>query len=632
MATPIDELKILVTAEVSSAIANLNKTEQATQKTGTSFKGLAMQIAGYTSVAGLAVSAGKAVIQGISQLAKESVTLAMGFESAKIQWGVLLGDMEDGAQMFSKIQALAAKTPLSFESVEGGARTLKQFGLATVDILPTIKMLGDVSMGNAEKLRGLSIVYGQVMSTGRLMGQDLLQLINQGFNPLKYISDKTGESMAELKKRMEKGGVSAQEVADAFKAATSEGGQFFGMMDKTAESASGRWSTALDNWKVGLASIGNRLLPAITEGLEQVSLTMSDLALVGTVDDIVKGKIKDYETITAAFQRSQEILARPDESGLGWLNVAKIKSSYETLTSLQSKARVEEELRLKALEGVARVEAIIAKEKEDEAKAQAHLNELMEEGAIWGDPRFYSDKAQGILEYKDALAQAAKAFETMLLPQTVAALTAFEDMGLVTGTLADSNAELAANAFDFYNNLNTGIDFGIAKTEELTELQKELNELMLAGAVSTLEAFGAALVTGEEGWKGFAKAGLNAVAAVIEALAAAEVAKGIAALASVVGAAAAPGYFAAGAGLYVAAGAIKAIPMAEGGAGITNGPTMFFAEKAGEPFAFGGTNNKRGMSIGGGVTINQYVAGSIWRENDLKRMAVGAVAGAGRGY
>ena len=68
-------------------------------------------------------------------------------------------------------------------------------------------------------------------ASGRLMGQDLLQMINAGFNPLSEISRKTGKSIGVLKEEMEKGKISAEMVTQAFYSATQAGGQFHGMTD-----------------------------------------------------------------------------------------------------------------------------------------------------------------------------------------------------------------------------------------------------------------------------------------------------------------------------------------------------------------------------------------------------------------
>lgn len=238
------------------------------QKAEVSFASLAKQIAGFTTLADLAVRGAQAFIQKTKELAAESISLAAGFEKSCMTWGVLVGDMDKGKRVFDDLYAFASKTPLSFEGINQAATTLKAYGVATEDLIPTMKMLGDVAMGDNAKLDSVARAFGQIMSTGRLMGQDLLQLINQGFNPLQIISQKTGEDMITLKARMEKGGISAEEVAEAFKTATSEGGLFYKMMDKTAETTAGKLSTAMDNFKSQLAEIGERFLPAVNAALD----------------------------------------------------------------------------------------------------------------------------------------------------------------------------------------------------------------------------------------------------------------------------------------------------------------------------------------------------------------------------
>src|SRR5690606_25401177 len=94
------------------------------------------------------------------------------------------------------------------------------------------KAIGDIAMGDANKMNSLTLAYSQMTSTGKLMGQDLLQMINAGFNPLNEISKKTGKSIGDLKKEMEQGKISANMVEKAFIGATSEGGQFYMMAEK----------------------------------------------------------------------------------------------------------------------------------------------------------------------------------------------------------------------------------------------------------------------------------------------------------------------------------------------------------------------------------------------------------------
>lgn len=191
------------------------------------------------------------------QTVKALFQMGVDAEQTNTKFQVLLGSTEKAGKMIGELTKYADKTPYSFKGLQQGAETMLGFGIAEEKILPSMKMLGDVAMGNDEKLSGLSLVYSQIMSTGRLMGQDLLQLINQGFNPLQVISEKTGISMGDLKKKMEDGAISSDMVSEAFRIATSEGGRYHGMTEKMAETAGGKWSTMMDAFqgvsrKVGL--------------------------------------------------------------------------------------------------------------------------------------------------------------------------------------------------------------------------------------------------------------------------------------------------------------------------------------------------------------------------------------------
>jgi tape measure domain-containing protein len=158
--------------------------------------------------------------------------------------------------MIKQIREFAAATPFETQDLEQATSTMLGFGIAAEDIMPNIKMLGDVSGGNADKFSRITYAFSQISATGRLMGQDLLQLINAGFNPLQSISEKTGIKLSVLKKKMEDGAISAEMVKGAFQMETSEGGRFFGMMEKQSQTLAGRMGTLVDNIKMVGLSMG----------------------------------------------------------------------------------------------------------------------------------------------------------------------------------------------------------------------------------------------------------------------------------------------------------------------------------------------------------------------------------------
>jgi tape measure domain-containing protein len=104
-------------------------------------------------------------------------------------------------------------------------------------------MLADASGGVNERFQRLTYSFGQTAAMGRLNGIELKEMVMAGFNPLMEISKRTGESMESLKDKMAKGLITFQDVTEAYKMATSEGGRFYGMMNRQSQTVTGLEST-----------------------------------------------------------------------------------------------------------------------------------------------------------------------------------------------------------------------------------------------------------------------------------------------------------------------------------------------------------------------------------------------------
>ena len=142
------------------------------------------------------------------------------------------------------------------------------FGVETGRVLPLLKQLGDISGGNKDRLQSLSLVLGQVSAAGRLQGQDNLQFINAGFNPLQELAKMTGKSYAELQDKMSKGQITFENVTQAIRHATGAGGKFFGMMDKQSQTAAGKFATVKDIVIQQTVDIYGKLQPLISKILD----------------------------------------------------------------------------------------------------------------------------------------------------------------------------------------------------------------------------------------------------------------------------------------------------------------------------------------------------------------------------
>lgn len=233
-------------------------------------------------VGGLALGA------GLISLAKTGVEAAMTMEGLNAQFTVMTGSAEKAKNVIGEIAEFAEKTPFDKLGLSNAAKTLMAFGLEADSVVPTLKMLGDVAGADQNRLNSLALVFGQIKSAGRLMGQDLLQLVGQGFNPLTIISQKTGIAMKDLKKAMEKGAISADMVTLAFKAATSEGGMFFGNLEAQSKTLQGRISTLKDNFVTALQKMAEAFLPMMKAGV--------DMLIAFNWDPIVNS-VKDFANV-----------------------------------------------------------------------------------------------------------------------------------------------------------------------------------------------------------------------------------------------------------------------------------------------------------------------------------------------
>lgn len=203
-----------------------------------------------------------------------------GLERTRVQtsFDVLAGGKEAGGTLTKELVDLQKNTILGAE-VFKNAQTMLGFGFDSTEVTANMKMLGDVAMGDAEKLNSLTLAFSQVKAGGKLTGGDMLQFINAGFNPLNEIAKSTGKSMGELKDEMSAGNISFAMVQQAFKDATSEGGKFNNMLETIAQTPAGKmaqFSGAWDEFKIKAGTafqpllsmaldLGGKLLPIIEQ-------------------------------------------------------------------------------------------------------------------------------------------------------------------------------------------------------------------------------------------------------------------------------------------------------------------------------------------------------------------------------
>lgn len=257
-----------IMAKMQAAVASFGGTvEQTTGKVKAGFNGMASSAG--SSLGSIANSI-KGVLGGLLafQGVKSFLQMGVDAEQTAMSFEVFLGSAESAKNMVGALKAMGAKTPFETSDLSDAAKVLLNFGIDANKVMGDLQMLGDASGGNAERMKSMTLAFGQMSAAGRLMGQDLNSMINAGFNPLQEIARTTGKDMSVLKKEMEDGKISVQMVENAFKSATGPGGKFFQMMEKQSQTLGGMWSTFIDNLKEPLLALFNTLSPILKSILD----------------------------------------------------------------------------------------------------------------------------------------------------------------------------------------------------------------------------------------------------------------------------------------------------------------------------------------------------------------------------
>ena len=242
----------------------------------------------------LAVIGGTGVLKA---LGVEMIRVRGEFQAADTAIETLLGNKEKANALMSQVREFAKISPLEFSDVTAATQMMLGFNIEAEKVPRYLQAIGDVSMGNTQKFNSMTLAFSQMSAAGKLMGQDLNQMINAGFNPLQIMSEKTGKSIATLKDEMSKGAISAEMVQQAFIDATSAGGRFYQMSENASKEINGQLSMMQDALDSVFNELGTKSESVIMDGIQ---MTTSLIQNYETVGRILAGLVVTYGTYRTA--------------------------------------------------------------------------------------------------------------------------------------------------------------------------------------------------------------------------------------------------------------------------------------------------------------------------------------------
>lgn len=179
-------------------------------------------------------------------------------EATKAQLSVVYNSRSMSDSAFQDISQYAVKSPFGIEQTSEMAILLKQSGVYSVDLLDTLKMIGDTAGGDMEKMKRIANNYAQIVSIGKASMLDMRQFAYAGIPIFEAVSKELGVTQQELRKLVSDGKVTSEIIEKVFKDLTGVNGVFENAVEVGAKTLKARSQNLEDAKKLALAEVGER--------------------------------------------------------------------------------------------------------------------------------------------------------------------------------------------------------------------------------------------------------------------------------------------------------------------------------------------------------------------------------------
>jgi tape measure domain-containing protein len=208
----------------------------------------------------------KAVTLPILGIGAMAIKSAADLEKMEVSFISLTGGAKQAGDMMQQLNEFTAKTPFQIDAVATSARQLIASGTGIGEVNEQLQFLGDIAATTGQPINEIAAIFAKVNAKGKVELENLNQLAERGIPVFKGLADATGLLPSELGA----GAVTVKQFNDYLKSLSEEGGMANGAMERLSETATGKFSTALDNLKLAGAALAEDLLPIISDLLDYV--------------------------------------------------------------------------------------------------------------------------------------------------------------------------------------------------------------------------------------------------------------------------------------------------------------------------------------------------------------------------
>ena len=286
-------------------VSSYNRIAEAGTKANNITIQLQNQLAGYTG------------LYGLERMVKSIITIGGQFEFQHIALQNILGDLQQANTLFAQLQTMAVESPKTFMELTTYVKQLSAYQIPYEELYDTTKRLADISTGLGVDMSRLILAYGQVRSAAVLRGQELRQFTEAGIPLVQKLAEKFTElngkvvTTGDVFELISKRAVPFKMIKEILWDMTDEGGQFFDMQSKLADTLYGKYQKLQDSWQIMLGRIADgenimgKTMKVFIEGivgavnaLDTLMPALSMLAIGRLVKNGQSGFNKAYDKFT----------------------------------------------------------------------------------------------------------------------------------------------------------------------------------------------------------------------------------------------------------------------------------------------------------------------------------------------
>lgn len=264
-------------------------------------------------------SAGRLKLAGDAAFVALGAALAAGattgirynaqIETLNTSFSTLLDSQKRATEYVDYLKREGASTPFEISDLATASQTLLGFNFSlkeTKDLLDTLGNTTSALGKGAPGLQSLALIFGQIRAKGRLQGDEVLQLAENGLPAGEVIRKTMGLSKKDFQKALEGGKVDADTAINSL--TTYMNREYAGAMDRQSRTLAGQFSTFQDNLKESLGDASNPISNWLKEtGLPEANKFFDDLGDSSTEAGKGLKSVRDTASdIAEAFQKAAD--------------------------------------------------------------------------------------------------------------------------------------------------------------------------------------------------------------------------------------------------------------------------------------------------------------------------------------